>query len=105
MKTLWNNMPCNHKVQKVEEAGWTDYIHNYDFGVMDFDEASHRFSGFSFDTQDVIRKIKEGIWTGSGFTGGAHDQLHFMAIREGDKVHMSMKKIDTVYEKIESKMI
>ena len=89
MKTFWENgIPCEHKVQKVEEARWTDYIHNYDFGVMDFDEAARRFSSFSFEARKVMKKIKDGVYIGYGFTGGQNDQLNFTAIREGDKVHV-----------------
>ena len=92
MKTMWNGIPCDHAVKKVEEAGWTDYVHQYDFGLFDFDEAASRFSAFSFETQEAIRKIKEGIYTGCGFTGGQHDQLNFTAVREGDMVHVTMKE-------------
>ena len=105
MKTLWNNIPCKHSEHKVEESKWIDYIHSYDFGLFNFDEAARRFSGFSFDAQSVMRKIKEGVWNGSGFTGGQHDQLHFEAVREGDKVHVTMTKTETVYKQTKSKMI
>ena len=105
MKTLWKNIPCNHSERKVEEAWWTDYIHMYDFGLFDFDEAARRFSGFSFEAKKVMRDIKEGFWSESGFTGGKHDQLHFKASREGDKVHVTMTKTETVYKQWKFKMI
>ena len=105
MKTMWNNIPCNHKLEKVEEARWTDFIHMYDFGLFDFAEAARRFSGFSFEAKKVMGKIKEGIAIGYGFTGGQSDQLHFKAMREGDKVHITMKERERRYKKIKSKMI
>ena len=104
MKTIWENIPCDHKVQKIEEAGWTDYVHNYDFGLFDFDEAISRFSAFSFEAK-LIKKVKEGTIVGTGFTGGQRDQLNFHAIREGGKVHITMTEKETVYKKIKSKMI
>ena len=105
MKTLWKNIPCNHSERKVEEAWWTDYIHMYDFGLFDFDEAARRFSGFSFEAKKVMRKIKEGLVIGYGFTGGQREQLLFKAVREGEKVHITMKERERVYNKIKSKMI
>lgn len=106
MKTIWENIPCEHKVQTVEKSGWTEFIHEYDFGLFDFDEAARRFSRFSFETKKVIRKIKEGIIVGSGFTGGQSDHLNFVAIRE-DKVHVhvTMKEVEMVYKDFKSKMI
>ena len=104
-KTLWNNIPCDHKVETTEDHISTTYVHSYDFGLMDFDEASHCFSGFSFEAQGVMQKIKEGFWKGSGFTGGHHDQFLFKAIREGDKVHVTMEQHNNVYKNIKSKMI
>ena len=105
MKTMWNNIPCNHKLEKVEEARWTVFIHMYDFGLFDFDEAARRFSAFSFEAKKVMRKIKEGIVIGYGFTGGQSDQLNFKAVREGEQVHITMNERETVYNKIKSKMI
>ena len=105
MKTLWENIPCDHKVQKIEEAGWTDYVHNYDFGVMDIDEAANRFSRFSFDAEYTLGKIKEGRFEAVAFSGGQNGQLHFEAVREGDMVHVTMNEKKCVYKKIRSKMI
>lgn len=100
MKTLWENIPCDHKVQKIEATGWTDYVHNYDFGVMDIDEAANRFSRFSFEAKKVMKKIKDGVYIGYGFTGGQQDQLNFTAVREGDMVHVTMNEKKCVYKKI-----
>ena len=105
MKTLWENIPCNHSERKVEESGWTVYIHSYDFGLFNFDEAARRFSSFSFEAKKVMRKIKEGKAIGYGFTGGQSDQLNFKAVREGEQVHVTMNERETVYNKIKSKMI
>lgn len=105
MKTLWENIPCDHKVQKIEETGWTDYVHNYYFGVMDIDEAANRFSRFSFDAEYALGKIKEGRFEAVAFSGGQNGQLNFNAIREGDKVHVTMNEKKRVYKKIRSKMI
>ena len=105
MKTMWENIPCDYVVKKVEEVGWTVIIHNYDFGLFDFDEAMSRFSKFSFEATKLINKVKEGTIVGTGFTGGQCDQLNFHAIREGGKVHITMNEKKYVYKKIRSKMI
>ena len=105
MKTMWENIPCDHTVKKVEEDGWTDYIHSYDYGLFDFDEAARRFSRFSFDAEYALGKIKEGRFEAVGFTGGQYDQLLFKADRIGDKVHVTMNETKCVYKRIRSKMI
>ena len=105
MTTIWENIPCDYVVKKVEEVGWTVIIHNYDFGLFDFDEAVRRFSAFSFEAKKVMKKIKDGVYIGYGFTGGQQDQLNFTAVREGDMVHVTMNEKKRVYKKIRSKMI
>lgn len=104
MKTLWHDIPCDHKVEKVEDHISITFIHAYDFGLMDFDIAGRSFSGYSFDAQSTMRKIKEGFWNGANFIGGARNQFIFTAKREGDKVHVTMEKRDNVY-KFKAKMI
>ena len=89
MQTMWENIPCDYVVEKVEESRWTNINHNYDFGIYDFDEAISRFSAFSFEATKLIKKIKDGVCIGYGFTGGQRDQLNFHAIREGGKVHIT----------------
>ena len=97
--SCWCGLHCKHRIDKVIESGAITYKHLYNFGVMSFEDAKRKFSGFSFDTQYCIGKIEKGKTDTINFIGGNRDKLYFTAVREDNGVRVIMRKNDVVSNK------
>ena len=97
--SCWCGLQCKHRIDKVIIDGGTIYKHLYNFGVMSFENAKRKFSGFSFDTRYCIEKIKKGETDTISFLGGNRDKLYFTAVREDNGVLVIMRKNDVVRNK------
>ena len=97
--SCWCGLQCKHRIDKVIIDGATIYKHLYNFGVMSFEDAKRKFSGFSFDTRYCIEKIQKGKTDTISFLGGNRDTLYFTAIKEDNGVRIIMSKNDVVKNK------
>ena len=97
--SCWCGLQCKHRIDKVIIDGGTIYKHLYNFGVMCFENAKRKFSGFSFDTRYCIEKIEKGKTDTISFLGGNSDKLYFTAVREDNGVRVIMRKNDVVRNK------
>ena len=47
--SYWCGLKCKHRIDKVTIDGAIIYKHLYNFGIMSFEDAKRKFSGFSFE--------------------------------------------------------
>lgn len=96
---MWKNIPCDCVSKKILDK---TYVHNYDFGVMEFTKAKELFSPFC--AADVaIGDIEKRFCDDVQCLGTTDLNLNFRFIREGDKVHVTLKRYETVLNRPSTK--